>query len=114
MGVGINILTPFFFIMKNQFLVSRDKLCEFAKSDNPDNWKRCHLPYSHHYELSYSIVYEKSHLDIQKYDCGCLIYHNKYHQDFKFPELIWKDFFTDTIGEGDKLVKFSVRKSTKK
>lgn len=100
--------------MKNQFLVSRDRLCKYTKSDNPEDWKKCHLPYSHHYELSYSIVYNKTHLDIQKYDCGCLIYFNKYHSDFKFPDLIWQDFFTDTIGEGDKLVKFSVRKSTKK
>lgn len=98
----------------HHFFASRDRLCKFAISPNQDDWVKCHLPSGHHYEDTYSIVYKKEHLDVQKYDCGCLIYRNKYHPEFSFPELIWIDFFGEEIGLGDKLVKFSIRKSNKK
>ncbi len=96
------------------FLVSRDRICEFSLSVNPDAWKRCKVPPSVNSCNTYTIVYNKDHLDIQKYDCGCIIYHNKYYPDFKYPELIWLDFFGSGIGQGDKLVKYLVRKSNKK
>lgn len=96
------------------FLVSRDKLCEFSLSATPENWKHCLVPASVSSNDTYTIVYNKDHLDIQKYDCGCIIYKNKYYPEFKYPELIWMDFFGSHIGKGDKLIKYIVRKSTKK
>jgi hypothetical protein len=60
------------------------------------------------------MVFTESHLSVQKYDCGCTIFDNKYYPEFKYPEAIWKDFFTETIEPGQKLVKFYITKSNKK
>jgi hypothetical protein len=99
---------------KNEFFVSRDRFCEYAKSDSPELWKKCCLPGDHHYDVTYTIVYDKSHLITKKYDCGCVIYSNPSYYEFKYPHLIWIDFFTDTIEEGQKLIRFFVQKATKK
>lgn len=93
------------------FYVSRDKLCPWALEVEPGN---CELPVNVHTEDSYSVVYFPSHLEIKKYSCGCLIYFNKYHPEFKFPEVIWMDFFNVQISQGEKLVKFTINRSAKK
>lgn len=95
----------------NSFLVSRDKLCPTALS-NDDSY--CHLPFNHDYSSTYTVVYNKNHLEVKRYDCGCLVYRNQHYPEFKFPELIWIDFFHQTINPGEKLVKFTIQRSNKK
>lgn len=92
----------------HHFYVSRDRLCPKCLDISENGEVYCNLPHNHDYSCSYTIVYEPKHLDRKNYDCGCLVYHNKYYPEFKFPELIWIDFFKYTIGPGDKLIKFSI------
>lgn len=96
----------------NVFFVSRDKLCPNALIDSKEN--PCLLPPSHDYALNYCVVYNINHLECHKYDCGCIVYNNKYYYEFKFPELIWIDFFKHQISAGEKLVKFTINRSEKK
>ena len=98
----------------NCFYVSRDRLCPTALSVADKDLGVCHLPYSHHYESTYTVVYNIKHLKVDRYDCGCLIYHNQHYYEFKFPELIWVDFFHETIELGEKNIKFTIRKCHKK
>lgn len=98
----------------NCFYVSRDKLCYSALSTDDKDLGKCNLPFTHHYESTYTIVYTPSHLDIKRYDCGCIIYHNQHYYEFKYPEVIWMDFFHEGVEPGERNVKFSIRKCYKK
>jgi len=98
----------------NCFYVSRDRLCSAALAADYIEESSCQLPFTHSYEDTYTMVYNEKHLKATHYDCGCLIYHNQHYHEFKFPELIWMDFFHEGIEPGQKNVKFSVRKCNKK
>lgn len=98
----------------NCFYVSRDRLCSLSLSSAEEDVGKCALPYSHEYESTYTIVHNTKHLDTKSYDCGCLVYHNKHYHEFKYPEVIWMDFFHEGIEVGQKNVKFTVRKCHKK
>ena len=97
-----------------QFIyVSRDRLC--SQSLIFDNTKTgCKLPYHHSYEDEYTVVYNIKHLEAKTYECGCLVYHNKHYPEFKYPHLIWMDFFYEGVEKGQKNVKFVVRKCAKR
>ena len=98
----------------NIFYASRDKLCEYTLSLRAEDWKYCKAPPSTQDGTAYSIVYNTTHMDRKSYECGCIIYTNQYYPEYKFPELIWKDFFYEEISPGEKLVKFTVRKCASK
>lgn len=95
-----------------KFLVSKDKYCKFHNSLEPDEWKQCLS--NTHVERSYTIVYIASHLDEKKFDCGCIIFDNKYYPEFKLSEHIFKDFFKHELTSGQKLIKFDIKKADKK
>jgi hypothetical protein len=94
-------------LAKGVLYVSRDRYCKEALSSDIDNSKCC-LPYTHLFEGTYSIVYTGSHLDSKLYDCGCIIYTNKYYHEFKYPESIWLDFFHYPIKPGQKMIKYTI------
>lgn len=98
----------------NCFFVSRDKLCALSLSAEKEDVGKCGLPYTHEYEDSYTIVYRTSHLKTNRYDCGCITYHNQHFHEFKFPEVIWMDFFQEGVEMGEKNIKFTIRKCHKK
>jgi hypothetical protein len=60
-------------------------------------------------QLEYCLVYAKSHLLIQKFDCGCLVYTNKYYPEFNFNKHIWNDFYSIKLNSGNKLSKISIK-----
>lgn len=94
------------------FLVSKDKYCKYHHSLEPKEWKQCLS--NTHVERSYTIVYIASHLKETKFDCGCIIFDNKYYPEFKLSELIFKDFFRHGIESGEKLIKFDIKRVSKK
>ena len=98
----------------NCFYVSRDRLCPLSLSSEEKDATKCGLPHTHLYEDTYTIVYKTSHLKVDHHDCGCIIYHNQHYHEFKFPEVIWMDFFQEGVEMGEKNVKFTVRKCYKK
>lgn len=96
----------------NIMYVSRDKLCKYTMSLDSEDWSKCEAPHTE--GNNYTVVYVESHLTSNGYKCGCQIFNNAYYPEFKFPELIWKDFFKEEISPGEKLIKFTIRKCSSK
>lgn len=96
------------------FWASRDKLCASCLDVNEDGTVSCELPPTHDYDSSYSVVYSIKHLGKKMYNCGCIVYHNKYYPEFKFPETMWFDFFNESIPLGQSLVKFTINRCSTK
>ena len=96
--------------MNKKFFVSKDNLCKYALSTDSNDWKKCNLPGNHKYDSTYTIVFNKDHLSYQKYDCGCIIFDNKYYPEFKMPEAIWCDFFGDKLGAGEKMIQHIINR----
>lgn len=98
--------------MTNHFFVSKDRHCKNYNSLEPSDWKNCRI--EKFTENNYTLAFHKNHVKETEYSCGCLIFDNKYYPEFKMPEMIFKDFFHDTIGSGEKLIRFNVQKTNKK
>lgn len=92
---------------KNAFWVSREKRCEFAPLFETDN-TGCKLPMYELTDTNYVIVYSEKHLLEKRYECGCIVYKNRFYPEFDIPDLIWDDFFGVNLEHGRRLVKFTI------
>lgn len=84
-------------------LVSRGKDCK--KSDC-----KCYIVDPD----GYCIVHTESHLEYQKFDCGCIIAKNKYYNDLNYASCVWDEIFEVQLSQGEKLVKLTVQRFSKR
>lgn len=84
---------------------SRSLYCKYHKALEAEMWKNCkasNFDIDQHYCV---LVFKDTHLYTQNFDCGCVIYSNKYYSEFNFSKPIWDDFFGIDLEAGQKNLK---------
>ncbi len=78
---------------------SKNQICDKGRSVDPIDYLKCCISV-----IDYDIVlvFELSHLDVKKFDCGCVIYSNKYYPEFNYKDAIFYDFFGHRLSPGQK------------
>lgn len=84
--------------MKKIF-ASKNHICENSKSADPTYYLKCG---ANIVEYDIVLAFEKTHLDCKKFDCGCIIFSNKYYPEFNYKDAIFFDFFGVRLSPGQK------------